>query len=572
LEYQGEAGAMNESFADIFGSMIDRTNWTMGEGVVIKQYFPTGALRDLSNPHNGGVKLGDNGWQPATLSEKYNGTQDNGGVHINSGIPNYAYYLFATNAAVGKDKAEQVFYRSLTSYLVARSNFKDLRASVEKSCADLYPGNTAILTAAQNAFAQVGIGGGGDPGGVTYQQDLPVNPGDQLLLYSAPDSSKIYLLQNGTTYKISDTKHVSKPSVSDKGDEIVFVGSDGYIHYIPIDWQIGKVKEEQTYTEWGKDWDNVVISKDGVKLAATTQFSDTSIYIYNDNLKRWKKFQLYNPTYTTGVNNGSVAFADALEWDHEGEEVIYDAYNRLKASSGRVINYWDIGFLKAWDNATGTYGAGTVEKLFSSLPANTNIANPTFSKNSPHIIAFDYVDRNYNPSDIQVWGANVETGVYDTIFLNNVLGYPTFSKLDDKVAFNFSSNGTSILGQKSLASNKLKGAGQPTSLKNPAYWGTWFANGTRRLVAVQEISDKITVQLFPNPTYDKAMLEFNSMISATGMATVYNLMGQNLFAIPLKINAGLNQIPIEMANWNAGQYFVRLDFGAKQNVLKITKL
>ncbi|MEN9611324.1 MAG: hypothetical protein RLZZ628_2138, partial [Bacteroidota bacterium] len=41
LEYQGEAGAMNESFADIFGSMIDRTNWTMGEGVVIKQYFPT---------------------------------------------------------------------------------------------------------------------------------------------------------------------------------------------------------------------------------------------------------------------------------------------------------------------------------------------------------------------------------------------------------------------------------------------------------------------------------------------------------------------------------------------------
>jgi bacillolysin len=578
LEYQGEAGAMNESFADIFGSMIDRNNWTMGEGVVVKQYFPTGALRDLSNPHNGGVK-GDNGWQPANMSEKYNGSVDNGGVHINSGITNYAYYLFATHAAVGKDKAEQVFYRSLTTYLVARSNFKDLRASVEKSCADLYPNNTAVLAAAQNAFAQVGIGGGGDPGGVTYQQDLPVNPGDELLLYSALDSSKIYLMQNGVSYKISDTKHISKPSVSDKGDEIVFVAQDSMIHYIKIQWQgqTANRDPEYTFTKWGKGWDNVVISKDGSKLAATKDVSNVAaniIYIYNDNLDRWKPYTLYNPTNTEKVNNYNVRFPDALEWDHEGEEVMYDAQSSFKSTSGLNIYYWDIGFLKAWDNTANDFGSGKVEKLFRSLPASTNVGNPTFSKNSPHIIAFDYIDgSDPNYVDMQVWGANTESGVFDTIYLNTMIGNPSFSKLDDKVLFNAYSPTTNnkVLGYKALTTNKLQGTGKTFVLQNPGYWGTWFANGARRLVDVQEISEQMTVQLFPNPTYDRATLEFHSTISATGMATVYNLMGQHLWTLPLQITAGLNQIPIEMANLNAGQYFVRLDFGAKQNVLKITK-
>ena len=50
------------------------------------------------------------------MSEFYNGTEDNGGVHINSGIPNRAYYLFATE--IGKDKAEQVFYKALTEIWV----------------------------------------------------------------------------------------------------------------------------------------------------------------------------------------------------------------------------------------------------------------------------------------------------------------------------------------------------------------------------------------------------------------------------------------------------------------------
>ena len=112
LTYQNESGALNESFADIFAVMIERKNWALGEDVVNTSIFRTGALRDLSNPNNGGNRLGDTGWQPASVSEQFFGSEDNGGVHINSGITNHAFYLFATDDAVGVQVAEQDIFQS----------------------------------------------------------------------------------------------------------------------------------------------------------------------------------------------------------------------------------------------------------------------------------------------------------------------------------------------------------------------------------------------------------------------------------------------------------------------------
>jgi bacillolysin len=128
LGYAGQTGALNESMADIFGCMIDRSNWTMGETVVRPGLYPSNALRDLSNPHNGAAK-GKTGWQPQSMKEfqvlPNTSAGDNGGVHINDGIPNYAYYLFAS--AVTKEEAEKVYYRTLTTYLGASAQFIDLR-------------------------------------------------------------------------------------------------------------------------------------------------------------------------------------------------------------------------------------------------------------------------------------------------------------------------------------------------------------------------------------------------------------------------------------------------------------
>jgi len=151
LTYQNQEGALNESFADIFGAMMDRNDWQIGEEVANGSIFPSGTMRDMQNPNNGG-NSNDFYWQPDHMDDFVNlpNTQsgDFGGVHINSGIPNHAYYLFAT--AIGKDKAERVFYKALDDYLVASSQFVDLRIGVLKAAGDLY--GQSEIDAAASAF------------------------------------------------------------------------------------------------------------------------------------------------------------------------------------------------------------------------------------------------------------------------------------------------------------------------------------------------------------------------------------------------------------------------------------
>jgi Zn-dependent metalloprotease len=103
LDYQGESGALNESLSDCFGSMIKQyklkqtsadADWLIGEGILAKGINGV-ALRSMKAPGTAydDPKLGGKDPQPDQYSSLYTGTSDNGGVHINSGIPNKAFYL-----------------------------------------------------------------------------------------------------------------------------------------------------------------------------------------------------------------------------------------------------------------------------------------------------------------------------------------------------------------------------------------------------------------------------------------------------------------------------------------------
>ena len=64
---------------------------------------------------------------------------------------------------------------------------------------------------------------------------------------------------------------------------------------------------------------------------------------------------------------------------------MYDALNELDDG----VEYWDINFLRAWNDDADDFGDGAITKLYDQLEAGTSIGNPTFAKNSPYIIAFD---------------------------------------------------------------------------------------------------------------------------------------------------------------------------------------
>lgn len=502
LVYEKEPGALNESFADIFATMIDRDDWRIGEEVVKTSVFPSGALRDLKDPHNGGSGLGTPGWQPKHTNEQYTGTQDNGGVHINSGIPNHAFYLFASNAGVTLEQAEQVFYHALDKYLVKSSKFLDLRYAVVQSCKDKFGAGTPLVTIAENAFNAVGIGSGNTGEGTPddYQDDIDPNPGDDYILFTDDVKSKIYVsLPDGSNISIlSQSQPKSKPSVTDDGELIVFIGQDKKMHLIVIDWVTGTPTESIIQNE--PIWVNVAISKDGSRIAAIPDAISPFIQVFDFGLNDWEDFGLYNPTFAEGVVTSEVQYADAIEFDHSGNYLVYDAYNLITYENGNLFDYWDIGFLEVWNPGSNFFATGSVFKLFSSIPDLSAVANPTFAKNSEYVLAFDFFDGQAN--SFSILGTNLETGDVGLIYENTVLGYPNFSVYDDQLIFDAEA-GTfldPVLARIDLNPDKISGdANSAVALINDGARGAWFANGDRPLTDLDPVLDEMNIVLTPNP-------------------------------------------------------------------------
>jgi len=477
LEYKYQSGAINESYADIFGAMVDRTNWTLGEAIIKNRtYYSSGFMRDMSNPHNGGSSLNNPGWQPAHVAEMYltqdppSNANDQGGVHINSGIPNYAYYFYAT--ATSKEKAEQVFYRALCNYLTATSKFVDLRIAVTQAAKDLY--GDADVQLVKNAFDRVGISedaGSGQPG------DLPTNPGQQGLLLTNLNTFDQYGLYKTTNYTaftpLTYSRMYSKPSVTDDGKTVVFVNAYNMIRMLNLTTgQEGAVSTDAGYA-------NVAVSRDGNRLAFVTALKDAKIYVYDFVSGKMGAFQLYNPTTGTGgVQSGGVQFAESLEFDHTGEYILYDAYNVIGGSlGGEPIDYWDIGMMHVWNNSAKSFGTGQIAKLFSMLEPGVSVGNPTFSKNSPHIIAFDYMDKNRN---FATFGMNLSTGTLNKMFTNTTVAFPNYSMDDKTIAF-ASYNMVPFAGYATLGADKISVSGQGVGIANYATFPVFYGTGTRQL-------------------------------------------------------------------------------------------
>jgi Zn-dependent metalloprotease len=124
FEYQGQAGALNESVSDVFGVLTEqkllrqeaaKASWLVGAGLFTDQVSGT-AIRSLKAP---GTAYDDDVLgkdpQPATMDGYVSTAADNGGVHINSGIPNHAFYLAATTLGnFAWERAGQMWYDTIT--------------------------------------------------------------------------------------------------------------------------------------------------------------------------------------------------------------------------------------------------------------------------------------------------------------------------------------------------------------------------------------------------------------------------------------------------------------------------
>ncbi|MFD2936591.1 M4 family metallopeptidase [Spirosoma flavum] len=166
LTYQGQPGALNEHYADVFGSVIKQVakhqtaataDWLIGDEIMGPTL--TGqALRSMKAPgtaYNNQFMGKDP--QPAHMDNIYKGSADNGGVHINSGIPNKVFYLVAT--AIETDKAALLWFETLKT-LKPTTNFKSFKTALLKQAKKLATAGKVPATTesvAKQSFQDVGL-------------------------------------------------------------------------------------------------------------------------------------------------------------------------------------------------------------------------------------------------------------------------------------------------------------------------------------------------------------------------------------------------------------------------------
>jgi Zn-dependent metalloprotease len=529
LEYLNQSGALNEAFSDIFAAMVDRDDWLLGEDVTrVSNDFPSGALRDMQDPHNGSSS-GSPAWQPRHMDEFVTlpETVDNGGVHINSGIVNHAAYLLSED--IGRDKAERIFYDALSTKLTRQAKFIDFRLAIIRSAQELY--GAAEAASCGSACDQVGILDGnptGDP------SDYPPVDGDDRMLFVNTDPflpAPLWIVtppggQNDFS-SVSFTEVWSRPSVSDDGSVAVFVDTEFNIRAIALD---GPPNEQ--VIDNSEVWNSIAISKDKDLLAVTTTLLNAEIYVLDISgaTPVARAFAVYTPNYTGENVPNTAVFADALDFSLDNTTLLFDTYNEIDISGSR-LGFWDINLMDIWNPSAGEFGTGKIDRVFPQDP-DANIGNPVFARTRPTVIAFDaqfHGDATAYAMTMDLMeGEPVVAG--ETTYGEN--GYPTFNGDDSVLSFVRIAQNMSVIFSVPLAPDGMTPAGDPQAFVIAGTGPVWFRTGSRpvdvRPSAPPLAQDAELAANYPNPFNPATTIPYRLRREGHVRLTVHDALGREV--------------------------------------------
>ncbi len=168
LAYKGQSGALNESVSDVFGALVEQralgqsvteASWLIGVGLFTDEVEGS-ALRSMKAP---GTAYDDDVLgkdpQPATMDDFIVTTDDNGGVHLNSGIPNRAFYLVAESIGGNAcDGAGRIWYDTLTAGSIrADSDFAEFAGATADAAFVRFGDDSVEHRAVLEAWTTVGV-------------------------------------------------------------------------------------------------------------------------------------------------------------------------------------------------------------------------------------------------------------------------------------------------------------------------------------------------------------------------------------------------------------------------------
>lgn len=552
LVYQFQPGALNESFSDVFAVMVDREDFLLGEDIIRRE---TGriALRDLANPSNPNVLSP----QPSHMSQYANWPieRDNGGVHINSGIPNRAAYLLIQ--AIGREKVERIYYRALAHYLTRSSEFIDCRRAIIRAAQELY--GQAEAQAAAQAFDAVGIldsGGGGGGGG---NEVPPVQGGTWYIAFILSDG-RIALLRthDGQSGVISPddprTKvglspegfPLSQLSTARSGDRIYFINQQGQLAYADLSQgQFFVIQLPQL-----SNLRNVCISSDGRLAAVLTAALDRSIYITDG--QQVGRLPL-TPQAPDGGAVGTVWLADVLSWSPNVRDpkLAFDAFNVLPLQTGDTLAYWNI---------YEVHLAGpTIYELVPPRPGEFSLGNITYSNTDPDIVAFNYVD--HRTGIFETLLANFQTGqvvslgtsqwTYQGQPLHDVQR-PSFSPDNRYLALVSPRAGLLI------AVDLQQGQIGALEVGQSVYHPRWFAMGATGIALAPASSNELLISAV-DP--DEVLIRYELHEAGIVSLELLDLMGRPLTLVaPRWQEAGRHELRLSLPSLAPGLYAVRFSY------------
>jgi hypothetical protein len=455
LIYENQSGALHEHFSDFFACMVDRDDWLIGEDT---QSSGKIALRDVQNPGNPDVLSP----LPATMADyRYMPVdQDNGGVHINMGIPGRMSYLMAEGPyGISREKAERIVNRAQTQYLTQRGQFVDYRRAAISAATDFHGEGSAEVEAVKKAFDEVGITeGAGTPPSTPGQPTSGVEA--VLFLVADPFAGwdpfredffyKLAINAQGQNQLLAP-RYVAntRPVASGDGQWGLYVDA-----FNNIFWTDGETEEQLTQDGIVR---TISMSKNLRYVAFTTIDYANCIYILDTQAQQTTQVPLSVPVKDAA--NVDLKFADVMTFNFRGDNLIYDAISEIKLGSGESYFAWGIFGLRLADLTS-----------YLVMPQKTGeqIGNPVFSHTMDHLLLADLETIENNQSAYHIIALDFNQGKIGALLTNmTVMARPAFRGDDRHIVFRTTdqAGSTYYLLESTLASDNLSlEQGNPTTI------------------------------------------------------------------------------------------------------------